>query len=280
MTTERNPHGRVGDRVEPLAALRSGLGLLLAVGLGLTGLQLGRRLEPLPRTPDTLAALRVLPEPLREVLLSRAPAPPRPGDLVLGSAALPGLLERLAVADRDWIPRAEPLPDGRVRYLYKRRVDEPMLTLEQIRHRMRFPPSRERERAAITALIGRLGEVGVQVVIGPPRKPRAAGEWDPAARTIRVRSDVVDKGTVEFARVLNHEAIHVAQSCRQGHPSARPGPLGLSTLLDSTSRSHLDDPVYARASALEIRLEREAYANQNQLDLGPSLLASECLRRR
>jgi hypothetical protein len=244
------------------------------------GLRLAGGLEPLPRTPDTLAALRVLPEPLREVLLSRAPAPPRPGDFVIGTGTLPGLLERLAAADRDWIPRAEPLPDGRVRYLYKRRVDEPMLTLEQIRHRMRFPPSREPERAAITALIGRLGEVGVQVVIGPPRKPRAAGEWDPAARTIRVRSDVVDKGTVEFARVLNHEAIHVAQSCRQGHPSARPGPLGLSTLLDSTSRSHLDDPVYARASALEIRLEREAYANQNQLDLGPSLLARECLRRR
>lgn len=280
MTTEPNLHGRVGDRGAPLAAFRAGAGLLLAVGLGLTGLQLARRLEPLPRTPDTLAALRVLPEPLREVLLSKAPAPPRPGDFLLGPGNLPGLLDRLARADRDWIPRAEPLPDGRIRYLYKRRLDEPVLSLEQIRHRMRFPPSHDRERAAITALLGSLGQVGVQVVIGPPRKARAAGEWDPAARTIRVRSDVVDKGTLEFARVLNHEAIHVAQSCRQGHPSARPGPLGLSTVLDSASRRHLDDPVYARVSALEIRLEREAYANQNQLELGPSLLARECRHRR
>jgi hypothetical protein len=191
-------------------------------------------------------------------------------------AVLPGVLEQLQQADRSWLPRAEPLGDGRIRYVYKRRLNDPPLTIEQIEDLRRNPPSHDIERRAITGLLAMLERVGVQVVIGPPRKARAAGEWEPAARTLRIRPDVIGKGSVEFARVLNHEAIHVAQSCRHGGLGARPRPLGLSIVLDPISQRHLEDPVYARASASELRLEREAYANQNQLSLGAALLANEC----
>ena len=229
-----------------------------------------------PRRSDTLLALQDLTIQLQEVVLASRPQPPRPGDRVLTSAGLPGLLAQLDTADQSWLPRAEPLGNGRIRYLYKRRLEDPPLSIAQIEELRRNPPSHQLERDAIASLLTLLERAGVQVVIGPPRKARAAGEWEPAARTLRIRPDVIEKGSVEFARVLNHAAIHVAQSCRHGGLGARPKLLGVSIVLDPISRRHLEDPVYARASPTEIRLEQEAYANQNQLSLGPALLVKEC----
>jgi hypothetical protein len=234
-------------------------GLALCAAGGLAALVL---FSPQPQRSDTLLALQDLTIQLQEV--------------VLASAGLPELLAQLDAADQSWLPRAEPLGDGRIRYLYKRRLEDPPLSIAQIEELRRNPPSHQLERDAIASLLTNLERAGVQVVIGPPRKARAAGEWEPAARTLRIRPDVIEKGSVEFARVLNHEAIHVAQSCRHGGLGARPRLLGLSIVLDPVSRRHLEDPVYARASPTEIRLEQEAYANQHRLTLGPTLLAKEC----
>jgi hypothetical protein len=42
---------------------------------------------------------------------------------------------------------------------------------------------------------------------------------------------------------------------------------------------HLDDPLYAGASDWEKNLEREAYANQRQLELGISMIRTHCRTR-
>jgi hypothetical protein len=244
----------------------SGAGALAALAL----------LSPQARRSDTLVALQDLSVQLQEVVLAGRPEPPRPGDRLLTSADLPELLAQLRTADRSWLPRAESLGNGRIRYIYKRRLGDPPLSITQIEALRRNPPSHQLEHDAIASLLSGLGRSGVQVVIGPPRKVRAAGEWDPAARTLRIRPDVIEKGSVEFARVLNHEAIHVAQSCRHGGPGARPKLLGLSVVLDPINQRQLQDPVYAKASPTEIRLEQEAYAHQHRLSLGPALLAQEC----
>jgi hypothetical protein len=81
---------------------------------------------------------------------------------------------------------------------------------------------------------------------------------------------------VEFAKVLNHEAIHVAQSCRNGHLRAIPRPLGLGEQLPPDLQAVLSDEVYRSAGPLERRLEREAYANQDRLGLGAQLVRSHC----
>jgi hypothetical protein len=187
------------------------------------------------------------------------------------------LMDDLASADREWIPRAEVLPGGGTRYLYKRRVGDPELSVEEIRDLIAHPPSFERERSAIVSLLDTLGQAGVQIALVRPRKQGAAGEWDPAAATLRIRPDVVEKGSAEFAKVLNHESIHVAQSCRQGGLRASPRPLGLSTRLEPSLERNLDEPIYAAASPTERELEREAYANQHQLEIGVALLEAHCL---
>jgi hypothetical protein len=199
-----------------------------------------------------------------------------PPQTLLDSSTQAALLAQLTAADREWLPRVERLADGRNRYVYKRRAGEAPLSLEQVKALLRNPPSFDREHGAIRQMLGSLERSGVVVLLEQPRKPGAAGEWNPRRAELRIRPDVPGKGSVEFARVLNHETIHVAQSCRGGGLRAQPKPLGLSRQLDARARQHLAEPLYAKASARERVLEEEAYAGQGQLSLGTQLLAAHC----
>ncbi|MCT0216492.1 hypothetical protein KQ298_09175 [Synechococcus sp. CS-1330] len=186
------------------------------------------------------------------------------------------LLQQLATADRQWLPRAEILPSGAVRYHYRRRANEPKLSVAELRALIANPPSFGAERLAIGELLTVLAKAGVLLELGQPRKLGAAGEWDPAARTLRIQPRVVAKGSVEFARVLNHEAIHVAQSCSNRGLRSRPLPLGLPSTLPDNLIGVLQEPVYSQASEQERQLEREAYANQSRLNLGAQLVRRHC----
>jgi hypothetical protein len=197
-------------------------------------------------------------------------------DFVLTSEREPGLMAQLGAGDQAWVPRAEPIPGGGTRYVYRKRPDEPPLSLEQIKALMRDPPSFAAERTAIRVLLTQMRQVGVTVLLGPPRKQGAAGEWDPARAVLRIRPDIPDKGSREFARVLNHEAIHVAQSCRRGSLTAQPRLLGLSRLVQGPALHHLQEPLYRNSTALERALEQEAYANQDNLQLGLQLITAHC----
>jgi len=228
--------------------------------------------------PDLLqgaAALAVRSSLIARPLLERFEPPPDPSRQPL--ALLRGdLLERLSEGDRLWEPSVEHLPDGSARYHYRSRAGEARLSLEEVRRRIASPPTYREERRALIRLLHTLQAAGVQLELTPPRKRGAAAEWDAARRTLRIHPSVPDKGSLDFARVLNHEAIHVAQSCRGGGVHAQPVPLGLPRQLDARARQHLAEPLYAKASAQERRLEEEAYASQGQLSLGTQLLEAHC----
>ena len=215
--------------------------------------------------------------PVDPPLASPGPSPPPlPPQAQLDGSTQAALLAQLAEADRQWLPRVERLPDGGNRYVYKRRAGDPPLNLEQVKQLLRHPPRFDRERGAIAELLASLEARGVVVLLEQPRKRGAAGEWNPRRAELRIRPDVPGKGSVEFARVLNHESIHVAQSCRGGGLHAQPRPLGLPRQLDAQARRHLAEPLYAKVSARERILEEEAYAGQEQLSLGAQLLAGHC----
>lgn len=201
------------------------------------------------------------------------PASPAAG---LSPAAEATLLQNLAAADRQWLPRAEILPNGATRYHYRRRPGEPRLSVAELRALIANPPSFGAERLAIGELLTVLAAAGVRLELTQPRKTGAAGEWDPSARTLRIQPRVVGKGSLEFARVLNHEAIHVAQSCRNRGLRSSPRPLGLSTLVPSHLAAVLEEPLYRTASERVKQLEREAYANQERLGLGAQLVRRHC----
>ncbi|MCP9833288.1 MULTISPECIES: hypothetical protein [unclassified Cyanobium] len=264
--------GRRGDLLEPKRRHGRAWGL----ALGVAALVLGGA-----AFPALLEQVGSLPEQAPEVttrLLERfEPAPDprlRPRALLEG-----GLLASLQEADRQWIPTAEPLAGGGTRFLYWRRAGEPELSVDELQALIDSPPDHGEKLQAIADLLSVLEEVGVQVQLVEPRKTGAAGEWDHAARTLRIKPAVVEKGTVDFAQVLNHEAIHVAQSCAAGGLRAVPRTLGLGQEVPPELRLHLDDPLYAGASDWEKALEREAYANQRQLEIGTTLIRTHCRTR-
>lgn len=248
--------------------------------------------------PDLLRSHSSQPRPWATLATAgRTPEPP-PLDPSLRPLALleEGLLQRLEEADQGWVPRAEPLPEGGTRYVYRRRAGDPELSLSQIRALIADPPSFEPERQTIVSLLSTLEEAGAAVGLIEPIKPGAAAEWDPGERTLRIRPDLPDQGSLQLARVLNHEAIHVAQSCAAGGIGANPRPLGLvqgvqpGTAGSGEGRARdsgpaapmeqLQDPVYADLGPRERRMEQEAYSLQDRLEVGAKLLRIHCLTGR
>lgn len=254
--------------MRPAARLPGGSAIVL--GVATTTLAL-------TAVPDLLREMATLAvrQPLVPALLDRfdpAPDPSRRPMALLQQ----GLLRELAEGDARWTPRVEYLRDGGTRYVYRRRPGEPALTLAQIRALIDLPPSFDEEKQAVVELLRTLQDAGVQLDLTKPRKPSAAAEWDSGSRTLRIDPSVVGHGTLDFARVLNHEAIHVAQSCRAGGLRARPALLGIDRQLTPELAEQLDQPTYAEASPAERALEAEAYANQNRLGLGASLVGRHC----
>ena len=253
------------------------LGLMAALGLGFWAAALA--VDGLPAIGNRIASLASLAAdsgPIPRLMEHfDSPDQDRPGEQPQQLLA-EAVLERLAKADERWLPRTELMPDGRTRYVYRRRVGERPLSIAQLRALMQDPPSHDNERAAIIALVEGLQMAGVRLVLAAPQKTGAAAEWDHINRTLRLRTEVLDKGTVEFARVLNHEAIHVAQSCHAGRLRAAPRALGLPRALPPALKQQLLEPLYAGVSAQERRLEEEAYANQHRLALGAGLLNQHC----
>ncbi len=254
-----------------LRSLLPALSGLLLVGAALTALDPQRSPAPLGEPVSTT-----------EVAAAPAATPgdaPLPENLALDSSSQGSLFAALERADRRWLPRVERIPGVGLRYHYQRRQGEPPLSLQQVKQLLAHPPSYGQERQAITALLQQLERSGVAVVLRQPKQKGAAGEWNPRRGELRLRPDVVNKGTREFALVLNHEALHVAQSCRNGSLNGRPRLLGLSRVLDERSKRHLSEPLYAKASREQRSLEEEAYANQASLNLGWQLLSQHCRTR-
>ena len=231
----------------------------------------------LTAVPDLLRGVATLAVryPLAPGLMERLDPPPDPRrrPLVL---LRQGLLRQLAEGDARWTPRVEYLSDGGTRYLYHRRPGEAPLSLAQIRSLIDLPPSFDQEREAVASLMATLQDAGIQLELARPRKRAAAAEWDGATRTLRIDPSVVTHGTLDFARVLNHEAIHVAQSCFGGGLRAAPKRLGIANQLTPELADQLNQPTYAEATSAERALEAEAYANQNRLGLGRELVGRHC----
>lgn len=252
-------------------------GWAVPITLAISGACVALGLAALPELIDNAASLAARNAALPRLLVRPLPVP-KPGEQPLALVER-GLFEQLGQGDEAWIPIAEPLPGGATRYRYRRRPGEPELSLAQIRERIANPQTFDTERQSIADLLQAMQGAGVRLVLEPPRKQGAAGEWDHGERTLRIKPDVVDKGSLEFARVLNHEAIHVAQSCRAGALEATPTRLGLDTNLTPELREQLEDPLYTRVSAKEKALETEAYAHQDRLGIGATLIRRHCPRR-
>ena len=247
----------------PRELRRRFIALALLTGLWLVLRQLLQ--QPSPQNPPTSG---VASGPL---LLAQLP-----DYLEIGVANQRRVLEVLAQNDRQWQPRLVVHDDGRREYTYRLPKGAPELSFPEIKALLRSPPDYSDDAESITTLLTALNRYGVTVVIAEPNRAGASGEWNPRRGELRIGHSVVSQGTRSFRRVLNHEAIHVAQSCFGGSIRSRPRALGLSRGIDTQAMLHLNGPVYAGITSSHRLLEEEAYANQDELMLGALLLDVHC----
>ena len=199
-----------------------------------------------------------------------------PDFLEIGVANQRLVLDVLAQNDRQWQPRLVVNHQGLQEYTYRQRPGAPELSLKDIQALLRSPPDYTSDVESIKNLLSALDRYGVTVVIAEPNRIGASGEWNPRRGEMRISHLVVKRGTQAFRRVLNHEAIHTAQSCAGGSIRSRPKPLGLSRRLDKTAIRHLQSEIYADLTSIDRRLEEEAYANQEDPEIGALLLKVHC----
>ena len=246
----------------------SGLGKRLIVLALLTGTWFVLRQQfQKPPTVEPLSA-GVTSAPIRLAGL--------PDFLEIGVANQRLVLDVLAQNDRQWQPRFVVNDQGHQEYTYRQRPGAAELSLQDVQALLRYPPDYTSDVESIKNLLTALDRYGVTVVIAEPNRIGASGEWNPRRGEMRISHLVVKRGTQAFRRVLNHEAIHTAQSCAGGSIRSRPKPLGLSRRLDKTAIRHLQSEIYADLTSIDRRLEEEAYANQEDPEIGALLLKVHC----
>jgi hypothetical protein len=200
----------------------------------------------------------------------------RDAERPLAPAEDPELWQRLQRSDGLWRPRVDVKADGRRVYRLRRLAGDPPLDLAAMQALERSEDPFAADRLQVQELLDTLRRHGVRLRLGQPRRGGALAEWEPRAQVLRLRPDSLDQGHRGLARILNHEAIHVAQSCAAGGLSQPPQLLGLPRALPADLEPVLQSATYALLDEGSRELEREAFAGQGRPGLGARLIRRHC----
>lgn len=150
---------------------------------------------------------------------------------------------------------------GNKNYRYMIKKGETQKTTEEVeKQAIEFKKKIRASRELIKYLLKTLRGIGVTVAIGDPGKPGAAAVWSPKKQTIRISEAKMKQGSLAVLRVLNHEAVHVAQSCANGGINYKVLPLGVEISAKAIYNNQIQSKIYTKATR-EIKMaEKEAYS--------------------
>ena len=128
--------------------------------------------------------------------------------------------------------------------------------------------------ATIAGQINTLESLGIEVVVGDPSIDGASAEWDAGSRTMTISASTMQQGSGAVLQAMNHEAVHVAQSCKAGGVGTGGVALGIGT--SGAAAQALQHEVYEGVSAEEQQMELEAYTLTNQAGAGVAAAVQHC----
>ena len=150
---------------------------------------------------------------------------------------------------------------GNKKYRYRLKANEQRKSRKQIEEQaIELKKKIAIHRETIKLMLKELREIGVTVAIGDPGKTGAAAVWNPKKQTIKISPIKIEQGSYAVLRVLNHEAIHVAQSCRNGGINYKVLPLDIDISPKEIYKSQLQSEIYSNASSDTKKAEKEAYS--------------------
>lgn len=170
---------------------------------------------------------------------------------------------------------------GTKRYRYIATKGEKSKTREQVERDVEeIEKTISTSRKRTKNLLKILRDVGVTVAIGNPGKAGAAAVWSPRIQTIKISREKMQEGSQAVLRVLNHEGIHVAQSCKNGGINYKPIPLGLKLSPTEIYKTQIGSKIYEKSSKKVKRLEKEAYSYEFSNRATIYLIEKECEQKR
>jgi len=127
---------------------------------------------------------------------------------------------------------------------------------------------------AIASQVNALEGLGIQVVVGDPSIQGASAEWDASRRTMTISPKTMAKGASSIMQAIDHEAVHIAQSCKAGGVNHAGTALGVATSGEAVER--IQHAAYENASDHAKHLELEAYSLAEQAGAGISAAIDHC----
>ena len=169
------------------------------------------------------------------------------------------LLINLLEADKKLTPKIIYNLDGSSFYTYKKKPGEGEVTLEDIKKRILLGSNfYEIDRENIRTLLERINELKINNRLDNIDNG-ALGLWIPSKDLIIIDYRVVDMGSPIFLDVLQHEVIHVAQSCFSSSRKSFPKRIGLPLEFSKDINLNLSHKVYSINSEEVMYIEREAF---------------------
>ena len=127
---------------------------------------------------------------------------------------------------------------------------------------------------AVASQVKTLERLGIQVVVGDPSIQGASAEWDASRRTMTISPKTMAKGPSTVMQAINHEAVHIAQSCKAGGINQVGTALGVATSGQAVER--IQHAAYENASDHAKHLEVEAYSLDEQAGAGIRAAIDHC----
>jgi len=186
------------------------------------------------------------------------------------------LIYDLKIADEKLTPKEVILSNGKTVYQYFKLNSRKDLTEEEIKERINLGSSfYERERDKIIKLLNKINSLNINNRLEYINSG-AMGLWIPSQKLILLNTELIKSGSLIFLDVLNHEIIHVAQSCFSNSLTSTPKRIGLPLDFNKSIQTNLDHKLYSENTKEGLLIEREAYTYSAKDDVSEKLLDKFC----
>ena len=186
------------------------------------------------------------------------------------------VLRLLKKADKRNAPKIITNADSSKSITYKKSNFQKELSKKELMNLIKNPLNFYKEQKFVQDSLKFLNQLGISLSLVDLKDKKGSAYWLPKKKTIRIDSKTLNAGSSTFAKILNHEMIHVAQSCKGGSINSSPRLIGLNEKMNKEKLYLLSSEVYKNLSNYQISLEKEAYSYQDNLSAGKYLIDKFC----
>ena len=197
-------------------------------------------------------------------------------EILIKGSNIDYILRLLKRADKRNAPKIVINKDRSKSIIYKKNNYQKTLSQKELLYLIKNPESYLYEEKFIKETLNVLNNFGISLILSDFQNEKGSAYWVPKNKLIKIDKKAINSGSLTFARIINHEMIHIAQSCKGGSINSIPELIGIKERMNEEKHILLKSKVYKNLSKYEISLEKEAYSYQDNLLAGKYLINKFC----